>query len=279
MKHILAATDLSPRADRAVERAFQLASAHGAALTVLTVLDDAMPERLAKVMMPETRGHLTAFCDSLSDDGRIAYEAKVLQGDPSHLIPETAKVLQADLIALGLHRKRPFLDTLRETTLERTVRLAAVPVLLVRNHAEGDYATILAAVDFSPAATAAIRAAHHLAPGATIRGVHAVQPSLAGLSPQDTGSKTGPGALRDAEDARARWMDLTALPSTMTPPEVRAGALSAVVGSELSALRPDLLTLGAHARLGIAHRMLGSFALELVRDPPTDLLIATPGSD
>ncbi|MGI1661193.1 universal stress protein [Palleronia sp. KMU-117] len=279
MTHILAATDLSPRADRAVERAFQLAAAHGAALTVLTVLDDAMPERLAKVMMPETRGHLTAFCDSLSDGGRIGYEAKVLQGDPSHLIPETARVLQADLIALGLHRRRPFMDTLRETTLERTVRLAAAPVLLVRNHPEGDYARILAAVDFSPASAAAIRVAHRLAPGATIRGVHAVQIPLVSYSPNDPRSEAAAGFVRDAEDASARWMDLTALPPTLTKPEIRAGALSTVLGSELAALRPDLLALGAHARLGIAHRMLGSFALELVRDPPTDLLIATPGTD
>lgn len=277
MKHILAATDLSPRADRAVGRAFRLADAHGARLTVLTVMDDAMPDRLAKVMQPETEAHLKTFCDSLSDDGRIGYATRVAKGDPSHVIPDTASEIGADVVVLGLHRKRAFLDTIRETTLERTLRMTAQPVLLVRDPADHDYASVLAAVDFSPAATAAIGAAHALAPAATIHGFHAVPVAIPRKGQFDPLPATG-NHVRDAEDARARWMDMTALPGGMAPPAICAGGLEAVFDAEFARLKPDLVAVGAHARFSLTHRMLGSLALQLMRDPPADLLVAKPSA-
>jgi nucleotide-binding universal stress UspA family protein len=272
MRHVLAATDLSPRSDRAVERAFRLADRLGARLTVFTAVDDAMPARLARVMLAETEGHLTAFCESLSDGGRIRFETRVTQGDPVELVPDTVIAEEADLLVLGLHRRRAYLEGLRETTLERALRLAGVPVLLVRNPASEDYRTVLAAVDFSPAATAAIRAAHALAPDAVIHGIHAVEPSiaiaLAGTTPE--------GTLADAQAACARWLDQTALPSGMARPEIRQGELPPVFLAAFGRVSPDLVAVGAHARRGLVHRRLGSFALELLGDPPADVLFALP---
>ena len=39
---------------------------------------------------------------------------------------------------------------------------------------------------------------------------------------------------------------------------------------------PDLIALGAHTRSGLSPYTLGSFAANLVRHPPTDLLLAHP---
>jgi nucleotide-binding universal stress UspA family protein len=272
MRHILAATDLSPRSDRAVERAFRLAGRLGARLTVFTAVDDAMPARLARVMLTETEGHLTAFCERLSDGGRIRFETRVTQGDPVELVPDTVIAEEADLLILGLHRRRAYLEGLRETTLERALRLAGVPVLLVRNPASDDYRKVLAAVDFSPAATAAIRAAHALAPDAAIHGIHAVEPSIA-LALSGT---TPAGTLADAQAACDRWMDRTPLPPEMARPEIRQGERSPVFLAELGHVTPDLVAVGAHARRGLVHRRLGSFALELLGDPPADVLFALP---
>jgi nucleotide-binding universal stress UspA family protein len=271
MHHILAATDLSPRSDPAVERAFRLADRLGARLTVFTAVDDAMPARLARVMLTETEGHLTAFCERLSDGGRIGFETRVTQGDPVELVPDTVVAAGADLLVLGLHRRRAYLEGLRETTLERALRIAGVPVLLVRNGARTDYRTVLAAVDFSPAATAAIRVAHALAPDAAIRGVHAVEPSIAVAL---TGA-TRDATLADAQAACDRWMDQTPLPA-LSRPEIRQGELSPVFLAEFGRLTPDLVALGAHARMGLVHRRLGSFAQELLGDPPADVLFALP---
>lgn len=274
MHHILAATDLSPRSDRAVARAFRLADRHGALLTVMTVIDEAMPDRLAKVLRPETEEHLNRFCDTLSDGGRISYATRLVQGDPSEAIPETAGVLRADLIVMGLHRKRSFLDVIRETTLERTVRLTSTPALLVRDPADHHYARVLAALDFTPASAAALVAARGVAPDAEITGFHAVAPPVSGEPAFDARAEAAGGHLRNAEDARARWMDTHALPGDVAPPDLHVGALSTVFGSEFAKATPDLVAVGAHSRMGLAGRILGSFAADLVRDPPTDLLIA-----
>jgi len=276
MHHILAATDLSPRSDRAVARAFRLADRHGALLTVMTVIDEAMPDRLAKAMRPETEATLSRFCGTLSDGGRIACATRIVQGDPGEAIPETAGILRADLVVMGLHRKRPFLDAIRETTLERTVRLTPAPALLVRDPADHEYGAVLAPVDFTPASAAAVMAARAVAADATLASFHAVAPPVSGQPAFDARVESTGGHLRNAEDARARWMDTHALPAGFAPPELRVGALSTVFGSEFARTTPDLVAVGAHTRLGLPGRMLGSFTADLVRDPPADVLIARP---
>ena len=276
MKHILAATDLSPRADRAVERAFRLAKETGAALTVLTVTDDAIPEPLASRLRPETEEHLRQFCDSLSQGGAIPFKTRVVAGDPPVDIPRIAGEIGANLVVLGLHRRRAFLDAFRETTLERVVRLSAPTVLLVREHADHAYERVLAAVDFSPAASAALAAARALAPKADIRAFHAVHVPFTGYTDDDPRGQSGSSFLKAAADSRRRWMDTAALPEGVDPPEIVEGALGAVLNAEIGRVKPHILAVGAHARHGLADMVLGSVARDLVRDPPADLLLAKP---
>ena len=276
MKHILAATDLSPRADRAVERAFRMARDTGAALTVLSITDEDIPEPLASRLLPETEAHLLQFCESLSQDGAIPFKTKVVAGDPSVDIPRIAKEVGADMVLMGTHRRRAFLDAFRETTLERVVRLSAPTVLLIREHADHDYERVLAAVDFSPAASAALAAAHAVAPKADIRAFHAVHVPFTGYADGDPRGASGASFLHEAEEARQRWLDAAPLPEGVAVPDIVEGALGGVFGAELGRTNPHLIALGAHARHGIADLVLGSFARDLVRDPPADLLIAKP---
>ncbi len=276
MKHILVATDLSPRSDRAVERAFRLAADSGSGLTVATITDDAMPARLVEIMSAETESHLKAHCDHLSEATGAAYTSVVRQGDASTALPEIAGEVGADLIVLGLHRKRPMFDSIRETTLERVVRLSAQPVLLVREMADEPYTSIMAATDFSPASTAAINAAHRIAPAADIHAVHVVHVPVSIRTETDPRADIGIGFIRDAEDSRDRWMDVSPLPANMPPPEIKTGGLSSVFDGEIATRRPDLIAVGAHARFSLTHPMLGSFARALLREPPTDIVIAKP---
>ena len=276
MKHILAATDLSPRADRAVERAFRMAGETGAALTVLTVTDEDIPEPLASRLRPETEAHLRQICDGLSQGGAIPFEAKVIAGDPSVDIPRIASEVGADIVLMGTHRRRAFLDAFRETTLERVVRLSAPTVLLIREPADHAYGRVLAALDFSPAASAALAAARWVAPQAEIRAFHAVHVPFTGYAEGDPRGASGTRFLREAEAARRRWLDINPLPDGVAVPEILEGALGGVFGAELSRTAPNLIALGAHARHGIADMVLGSFTRDLVRDPPADLLIAKP---
>ena len=276
MQRILAATDLSHRADRAVERAFRMARETGAALTVLTVTDEDIPEPLASRLRPETEAHLRRFCESLSRDGEVPFEMRVVPGDPSVDIPRIASEVGADIVAMGTHRRRAFLDAFRETTLERVVRLSAPAVLLIRDPAGHAYERVLAAVDFSPAASAALAAAHAVAPRADIRAFHAVHVPFTGYADGDPRGASGTGVLHGAEEARRRWLDTHPLPGGVSAPEIVEGAPGDVFEAELGRTKPQLVALGAHARHGIAGMVLGGFARDLVRDPPADLLIAKP---
>lgn len=266
MKTILCASDLSPRSDRAVARATALARDTGARLILLTVLDSDLPGRALMALMAEAERHLGGQA------AEARAEMRVLHGDAAPAILKTAMEAEADLLVLGTHRPRLIADLVMETCAERIVRACACPVLVVVAPPGGPYRSIVAAVDFSPAATAAIRAAAALAPGAPIHAVHALHVPL--RERQGIDSDVGRSFRHAAEAERDRWAAQDGLPPGMAPVEIVEGGAHGVVASAIARRGADLLALGAHARSGLHLMTLGSFARDMLRDPPCDLLIA-----
>lgn len=274
MKHLLVATDLSPRADRSVARAFELAGELGARLTLLTVIDEALPDDMARLMQSSAEARLDQFAGSHKGAAAVTYEARAVIGDPVGTISALAAAEQVDLLVLGIHRPRPFLDVLRETTMERIVRLQDCPVLLVTDPVDHPYKTVLAAVDFAPASTHALCLGAELAPDAALHGVHAVHVPYKGFSPAAGVAGTAAPFLREARDSYTLWRDQTTLPERLGEVELVEGAAVSVVTSRVAKLGCDLLCIGAHGRVGSAPAFLGSLANDLIRTPPCDLLIA-----
>lgn len=273
MKSILVASDLSERSDRAVRRAIRLAKGHGANCHVLHVVDRDLPRDLASRWCEDAGTRLVRFLSALDTEGvEVSHDVRI--GDPLEVIPEVAAGCDADLVVLGLHRPRAFLDRLRETTMERLVRLVREPVLLVRNPAGHDYETVLAPVSFSPACTAATKAARALAPKATIHAFHAVHLPFSGLTGEQPGGPMSQALIAEAETARTGWLAKDGPGLEADQITLAIGSLSQVMADQLASVRPDLVAIGSHTRFSLAPHLLGSFAAELVRDPPTDLLIA-----
>ncbi|MBL3568544.1 hypothetical protein BV509_15370 [Rhodovulum sulfidophilum] len=271
---ILVATDLSPRADRAVNRAFRLARAMGADVLLATVIDSELPEDVARPMAEAAATRLTRFAAAIPQAAEVRHDTRIVTGDPSSAIPRLADETDAALVVLGLHRDRPFLDLLRETTMERIVRHISRPVLLVRDPVDHDYATLLAALDFAPASTAALQIAARLAPGAAIHGVHALHIPYRGfIAPHGSSIAIAP-FRRSAEMRLAEWRGQNDLPARLADVALVEGAAHLVLNAEIEARRPDLLVLGAHGRAGAAPSILGSLANDLMRAPPCDLLVA-----
>jgi len=275
MPRILVATDLSPRADSAVIRAFRLAGEHGADVTALSVIDDGLPERLSVPLVVQAQILLEEFCELQPKSGSVKWNVQIERGDSSEDIHSIAEAIGADLIILGLHRRRALFDSLRETTLERIVRGASQPVLLVAGEAEHDYESVVAAIDFSPASTSALKAARRWAPGATISAFHAVYTGLGGVNVRDPERIMAKALLRDTERALDDWAK-TGLPEGVSKPEIVDGAFTPILEAYCRTHTPQLIAIGAHARHGLAHWLLGGFASELIRDPPCDLLIGRP---
>lgn len=272
MKRILVATDLSERSDRAIRRALRLAGDLGASCHVLHVVDDTLPHDLAEPFRADAEARLRRFI--AHNRGAATAEAHALLGDPLIVVPAEAHRLAADLVVLGLHRPRAFLDGLRETTMERLVRLLKQPVLLVRDPADHAYGRVLVPVSFSPACATALRSAQALAPTGEIVPFHAVYLPYSGLTGEVPGGAMDHALTREARAICEDWRKTQGLSGPMAQVRFASGGLWRVFQRKLKAIRPDLIAIGAHTRGPMAVHKLGSFAADLVRNPPADLLLA-----
>lgn len=270
MTHILVATDLSHRSERAVRRAYKIAAAQQATLTVASVIDSDLPLELAHKMRDETVENLRRFCASVSD---YPVDIRVDIGDPLRSIHSLARDLAVDLIVLGVHRDRAWGDLWGGTTMERLVRGTTRPVLLVRDPVDHAYARAVCGLDFSPSCSAALDAVSALAPDAKVETFHAVHVPFAGfLAPDASTAQTDP-FVKEAEGRLAAWLDTATLPENCAAPQVIVGGVQEALRKIISADRPDLIVVGAHGRANIAQSYLGSFTEALIRNPPSDILV------
>lgn len=273
---MIVATDMSARSDRAVRRGVRLAAEHGAALRVLSIVDDAGPEAMTARMVEMTEAELRRFVGSLP--GGAAHEVSVLAGDPTTAIVAQARAMRPDLLILGRHRERPFFDAIHETTAGRLVRLSSRPVLMVADRVDHGYARILAATDFSPAAAAAIALARDLAPAAEITPVHAFHVPFDAILSRVGGTKDIEASFHaEAAEADAAWRARHDLPETCTATRILPGSPLEVLRAELERSGATMICAGAHGRVGQSRAILGSVATDLMRYPPCDLLIARAG--
>jgi nucleotide-binding universal stress UspA family protein len=274
MPTYIVASDLSERSDRALQRAFLLASGNGARLVILSAVDDGLPDDIAARMKTDAEAQLKRTATALAVAQPVEWDVQVVTGDPITAIAETVARLAPDLLILGQHRLRPFLDDFRDTTMQLLVRMGLCPTLLVRDPAYQPYRTALAAIDFSPASAEAIRVAKAIAPDAAIEGVHAVHIPFRGLIGDQAGGSAS--FLAEARREAAAWGNAQGLTEVASACTISPGGVHEVVAAAVRARRPDMMVLGAHSRGKITAMVLGSYVAELIRDPGTDLLVAQP---
>jgi nucleotide-binding universal stress UspA family protein len=149
--NILVPTDLSERAERALDYACDLAASLGATVHlvhVIAVPATAVPElgvALASTMIDSLVADDQRALDTLAAtrSGRCRMGNRVLAtGDARDAICETAKQLGADLIVMGTHGRRGIVRALLGSVAESIVRSAPCPVLTVcsPDHAHRDAA-------------------------------------------------------------------------------------------------------------------------------------------
>ncbi len=273
MQRILVATDMSARSVRAMERGFELAARLGAELRVVSVVDAALESGLADGLAGEVTRQLRAQAEDLGGPVELTAEVAVRIGDPSAAILEAARETDADLVVVGLHRHRPVIDALRETTVERVIRLSHLPVLLVHDAPAGGYARVVCPVDFSAASAAAATAALAVAPGAEVTLFHAFH----ALHTRHGAVSGGDLPFRhEAEAEYAAWIATRPALRDLPEPELIEGALEPAFEEVFARVQPDLIAVGAHSRPPLVRMLVGSFATELIRSPPADVLVCHP---
>ena len=273
MQRILVASDLSERSDHALARALRIADETGADLTDLSVIDDATPEDVRQPLLDRARSFLET---RIKAQGRsVTPQIDVRAGDPAQDILSAIVQTSADLLVLGTHRPRAFFDGFRETTAQRIVRNAGLSVLVVAQAPTAAYRNVLSLVDFAPASLAGLRLAARIAPDAAIHPAHAVHVPYRGMLGPAEGSAAALDAsfVNDAAADDAAWRVTAALPAGCRATEIRACAPGELMADLLPKLDIDLITVGAHGRVGAGRAILGNFANELMRAPPRDILV------
>ena len=259
LKHILVAHDLSPEADLALQRAALLAREQGARLTLLHVAATAAAADAARARLLER----------LDGCGASGAEVRASHGHVVAMLLHQARGLEADLLVLGAHhRQSP--EGFAGTTLERLLHDSPAPVLLVAGTDPAPWRSALAALDFSPCASRALQLARGLlGAGAQLHAlhVHEVAAIHAGEDPADLAFH---GELLDRllSGEEARRDDGVRLSH-----ELRQGERQSCLQAVLAERRPQLLALGAHSRSQLADALLGSLTLEVLRQPPCDVLV------
>ena len=258
-QHILVAHDLSAEADLALRRAALLARQHAARLTLLHVA--ATPE--AETAAGEQ------LLQRLRDSGLTGAEVRTGHGDVVAALLHQTRGLQADLLVLGTHH-RESAEGFAGTTLERVLHDSPAAVLLVAGIDPTPWQRALAALDFSPCASRALRQARALlGAGASLHALH-ISEVAAIHAGEDPAELTFEGELFDrllaAEESRHD-------DGVQFSHELRQGERESCLQAVLAERRPQLLALGAHSRSQLADALLGSLTLEVLRQPPCDVLV------
>lgn len=146
-KVILCPTDLSERAEAAIDYACELANKLGATLHLVHVLGVPMmgvPElgmaltsATIDTMVVEQQTALDDLARSKAPKCQIG-QAVLRTGEARDVINQTAKELGADLIVIGTHGRTGVARVLLGSVAESIVRTAPCPVLTVRNTSDDD---------------------------------------------------------------------------------------------------------------------------------------------
>jgi universal stress protein E len=288
-----------PRARQfpALEKAAQLARALDANLCLfhgipepvyLDVLNGRSLPQLERQASAAHRQRLEALAKAQRRRG-VKVTTTVESDYPTHeAIIRAAAHFEADLIVAECHRSAHVAPWLLHFTDWELLRNSAVPVLLVKNRRPYHRSKVLAAVDPTHSyAKPANLDDEILCYGSTIadalRGalhaVHAYNPLLVGMTPNELAAPNGIAKARAEGAAHARAaLDpiLDSIGMARTRRHIVDGFAIDVIESVASAIRAEIVVMGAISRSGLKRLFIGNTAERVLDRMTCDLLIVKP---
>jgi len=261
---VLAATDLTARSDRPLDRAALLAEQLGGAVTVAHVVEgpgfdreqDDEVLRAVRASLPPSLAGATVVFD---------------HGDPPRVLAELAASEKAAVIVTGTGRYNGLSDFFLGTAVDHLVRHAEAPVLVVKRRANRPYRSILMATDYSHGALQAFQAAQRRFPDASFEVVNAYSVPFEARVPSADIAEAA------REEAEAEMVAFVARAAPLRPDAVRTvvakGDVQTVVEQRVLRDAPDLVVIGSHGRSGWVQATLGSQASNLLKRLPSDVLV------
>lgn len=182
LKHILVATDLSPYARNAAERAAYLSKAQQASLDLLYVANPAPFERLKQLVVPDddllnrvldSAGEkIHALAAMLFQRYDISAGVQVASGSVTTEITRVVQDKHSSLLVCGARGQSVARRLLLGSTVQKMLSRMPCPLLVVKPAPRDAYRTVLVPVDFSPVSLRAIALARRITPQAEIILLH-----------------------------------------------------------------------------------------------------------
>lgn len=141
LKRILAPTDLTPGAKKAVEYAMALAEGFNAQLTLLHVYDAPNMDdykqgpddcSLADLIRQNAHANLNSFWSEIKQEYPRT-DTQLRCGVPAEEIVAAARELDVDLIVISTHNYNWLTHLIRGSDAEQVLRHAPCPIMVVRN--------------------------------------------------------------------------------------------------------------------------------------------------
>lgn len=276
---ILVASDLTAYSDRAFDRAVILAEENYATLRFLHAIDPGtLPETYVQRNLQDAERDLKREVQHSGIDERLSVSVTVGRGDADEVILEEAEKMRADLIVMGLSHDMALASVFRGTTIDKVVRGAPCPVLVVKTRARRAYERIAAAVDLAEPSRQALDTALRAFPEGEFTIIHVDESGAAdqkGAATADSRAAERRHQIEDLVAARLAAVGRGGLGSPDGPTLIlEGGKPSKVLQKHLAELAPDLVVLGTHGRAGVSKLFLGSVAESLLDVLPQDVLVA-----
>jgi universal stress protein E len=278
-KRILCATDVSPRAQRAVARAILLANQHDAQLLLLHVLDGTLSG--ADAARDELRQQLVSTGLRLQRDPVI----QVRTGKLADTIAGVASETDAEIILLGARRRTPR-EPLIGSTAERVVASAGRPTLIVNLEPRPHYAAVVVAADSSDAFTRVMRTASSLRflEAQTVSVLHGFEsPDRGPLYPYGFDARATMRNLDEWEKAaRARLLrsfDAAGVESSRFRILFRHARPLRAMQRLVRSVQPELLILGTQDRSLFQRAATSGASYDALRTIECDILVAPADID
>lgn len=285
MTRLLAATDLLPKSEFAIDRAGLLADELGADLSLLHVVSPVSSDRVLEQSLEMAIARMKSRVRRPLWHAEATPEVVVRAGNPARVILDTLASEEPSLLIVGPHDRRSgVVDALAGTIVEKAVSSRKSPVLMVQQSANVAYRNVLLALDVAPASRSALHAAESLVlrGGAQATVIHACGADHGVLRPVGAEGIDVPThadwSPREATEAMRALLEQESADSTRYELVVADGNPLRTIIRAIEAHKPDLLVMGTRGDGRMRRAVLGSVANQLLKVAACDVLIVPRGA-
>jgi nucleotide-binding universal stress UspA family protein len=285
INRIVVTTDMSPISAYADSRAALLAHELGIkSLDLLHVIDTLSLKTLGELvqaheqakhkLLDSCRKQLAEIEKRLKDEYGVSVTTTALNVGRAHTeVVHYAELLNAGLLVMGVHSGGVVRDLFVGSTVDKVLRMAPCPVLVVKQRPEAAYQRVIVGVDFSESSLRSVEVAMSVAPHASITVLHAFQmPFQANFSLSEEQTEA---YLTEIEAEKIEQLEKIAaeFASERLSIAVEPGPAPGVIREQIEALHSDLVVVGKHGKSGLEDLLLGSVTKEVMQYAGCDVLV------